>query len=158
MAHADLPDADPRALERDEQLRREERAVRAHAVERDAREDIAAEELEGAVDVAPASAEQDADELVVDPRDEEPAARVGALLTVSHHRVDAVAGRDESRKIAKIELPVSVGEEDRGLRRREESRTQGAAVPSARPVVDDADAAVARGELVRDRAGAVGTP
>src|SRR5207245_3201637 len=85
--------ADPAARggERDEQLGREEGAVRAHARERDTREDVAAEELESAVDVTPRATEQDADEPVVDPGDEQAAPGVRPLLAKADHRVGPAA-------------------------------------------------------------------
>ena len=158
VAHRDLADPDSRAGERDEQLGREEGAVRAHARERDTREDVAAEELESAVDVTPRATEQHADEPVVDPGDEQAAPGVRSLLAKADHRVGPVARREEPREIGEVELPVAVRVEDPRLRGGEEPRADGAAVAAACAVVDDADTPLARGQLVRDRAGAIGAP
>ena len=65
MPHADLTHADSGPAERDQELGGKERALGAHPLERHALEHLSSEELERAVDVAPATAEPQADEAVV---------------------------------------------------------------------------------------------
>jgi len=79
-----------------------------HARQRHAHENVVAEELERAVHVSPSATEQQANESVVDPRNEEASRRVGALYSVSHDRVGSVALRDEQRKVLERELAITV--------------------------------------------------
>src|SRR5947208_6326415 len=126
MREPDLAHDDPTGAQVDEELGREERAVRANALEWDAREDIGAEELEPAVNVAPSAGEQDADHEVVDGGDDEPAPRVRALDPVSDHRVDTRSHlAREAAEVPDVELQVTVGERDERLRGSRQTRAHG---------------------------------
>src|SRR5207247_11164665 len=110
--------------------------LRLHALERDTLEHLFSEQLERAVDVAPATAEPQANEAVIDPGDEEPPRRVGALLPEAHHGVDAVARRDEQPEVFERELPVAVGEEDPRPGRRAQAGADRPTVAAAGAVVE----------------------
>ena len=157
MPHPDLTHTDPCPAQRDEQLGREERALRVHALERDTLEHLFSEQLERAVDVAPATAEPQANEAVIDPGNEEPPRRVGALLPEAHHGVDAVARRDEQPEVFERELPVAVGEEDPRPGGRAQAGADRPTVAAAGAVVDHPYARILSSELVGDRPRPVGT-
>ena len=156
VTDGNLADADPAVTEGDEKLGREEGAVRADPLERNAREHVAAKELERAVDVAPSSAEQQPDEPVVDPRDEQAAWRIGALGAVSDDDLGPIGDREELAEIGEIKLSVPVRVEDPVLPRRDEPRADRPAVPASPLVVDHQHARILCRQLVGDRAGPIG--
>src|SRR5207244_5043562 len=105
----------------------------------------------------PPAAGPQASGAVIDPADEEPPRRVGALRPEAHPGVAAVARGDEQPEVFERELPVAVGEEDPRPGRRAQARAARPAVAAAGAVVDHPYARILSSELVGDRPRPVGT-
>ena len=114
-------------------------------------EDRAPHQPEVAVDVAHLQAEHQADDVVVEPADDDAVQRIRAADLVA---VDEVGvGRERahsSDELARIVLRVAVGVEDQVLGRRPEAGLQRAAVAAVLRVVNDADVRIGARQLVGD--------
>jgi hypothetical protein len=156
MGHADLDHGAARGLQLDEQLGREEGAL---GLEVDALEDVAPEQLAGAVDVGDAEAEEDPVGQSIRPGIDRPDERVGALDAIARDDIGSVrrgVSRGQSTEVRDAELAVAVREGHELVARRAEAGPQRRPVAAVHRVVHGPnDAGVCRGQLVGDDLGPV---
>jgi hypothetical protein len=108
MRHANLNDLYPSNAQTNEQLCREEGAVRVHA---DFPQRVTAEEFRGAVNVADTQSEPDAIRNTVERGVDEAQQRIGALQAISNYnwRMRSLSTRNKSRKVGHAKLAVTIG-------------------------------------------------
>jgi hypothetical protein len=128
VRHTNLVNDHPSCAEPDEQLRREERAVRVHA---DTAERVAPKEFCGTVNVANAEAEPDSIRRAIDGGIHATQWRVGSLESKSddNRRARCLSAFNEARKIGDAELSVTIGIGEIVVARRRKARTKRSAVP-----------------------------
>ena len=139
VRHPDLDDRPTRGAQLDEQLGREEGAVR---FDRDALERGPPEELAGAVDVADREPEEDPVGEPVRPGVQDPDRWVRALDPEADDDIGCVGFRrpcGQPADVGDLELAVAVGERDELVTRRSEAGAEGRAVAEVGRVVDDPD-------------------
>ncbi len=155
---ADLRSAQPGFVHTDEELGGEEDAIGVDAVERHGIEDLPPEELEGAIDVAHAQAEERCDESVVAPSDEASTDRVAPLPAIRDDGIRSLQLGEEHHQIGRVELPITIREEDERLGSRADPRPHRPAITMRALVVHGANGVETSGQRVGDLAGAVAGP
>jgi hypothetical protein len=153
VAHAQLGDARAGLVGEGDELGAHHGAVRG---ERQRPHELAAHELEGAVDVAQRHVEDAADEHVPRGRVERAVRRVGAVQAVAGDDVRRRRQRDEARELRQVELQVGVGQEDPLQAGGRQAGAHGRAVAAVAVVDQHAHPRVGGGAGVGQRARVVG--
>jgi hypothetical protein len=153
VSHAELDDASAGVEGTGHELGAHHRPLRG---ERQRLHQLAAHELERAVDVAQGQVEEAAHEHVPGGGIDGAVGRVGPVHPVAGDDVRRRRERREARELAEVELQVGVGQEDPFQARRGQAGPHGGAVAAVDVVCDDAHARVGGGAGRGQRACRVG--
>ena len=143
VVDAELGQAGVPAEQPHQQLGRDRRAV---GLQLELVEQVAADELERAVDVAHRQAEHAVHEAVPERPGDDPPVWVVAVDAAADDHVMVARERDERLELGEVELQVGVGQQHPRLAGGRDARSQRGAVPAVGRMHDDADRRVGGGE------------